>query len=137
VPGMLVAAGGLFLLAGLTTDSSYVARIMPAEVLLGIGMGCVFTPAISVATSDIDMRFAGVAAATANTFMQVGGSIGTAVLNSVAVAATASAGIGAAAVVHGFSTAILCAAVLLLATAIIAAALVRTPRPAHDENQGG
>jgi EmrB/QacA subfamily drug resistance transporter len=134
VPGMLVAASGLFLLAGLGTESSYVMRIMPAEVLLGVGMGCVFTPAISVATSNIDMRFAGVAAATASTFMQVGGSIGTAVLNSVAVAATASAGIGAAAVVHGFATATTYAAVLLLTVGIVAAALVRTPRPAHDEN---
>jgi EmrB/QacA subfamily drug resistance transporter len=133
VPGMLVASGGLFLLAGLTTESSYAARIMPAEVLLGLGMGCVFTPAISVATSNIDMRFAGVAAATANTFMQVGGSIGTAVLNSVAVAATASAGVGAVAVVHGFATATTCAAVLLLVVGIVAAAVVRTPRPAHDE----
>jgi EmrB/QacA subfamily drug resistance transporter len=132
VPGMLVAATGLFLLAGLTAESSYVARIMPAEVLLGVGMGCVFTPAISVATSNIDMRYAGVAAATANTFMQVGGSIGTAVLNSVAVAATASAGVGAAAVVHGFATANACAAVLLVGVAVIAAALVRTPLPAHD-----
>jgi EmrB/QacA subfamily drug resistance transporter len=124
VPGLLVAAGGLFLLSGLSPDSSYVARILPAEVLLGIGMGCVFTPAISVATSDIDMRYAGVAAATANTFMQVGGSVGTAVLNSVAVSVTASAGAGAAAVVDGFVAATTCAAVLLVAAAIAAAALI-------------
>ena len=143
VPGLLVAAAGLFLLSGLTTDSGYLTRIMPAEVLLGIGMGCVFTPAISVATSGIDPRFAGVAAATANTFMQVGGSVGTAVLNSVAVAATASvtvgagvgAGVGATAVVHGFATATTWAAILLVATAAVAAGLVRTPRPAHHGNQ--
>lgn len=134
VPGLLVAATGLFLLSGLTQDSGYLTRIMPAEVLLGIGMGCVFTPAISVATSGIDMRFAGVAAATANTFMQVGGSIGTAALNSIAVAATASAGIGAAALVHGFSVATLGAAILLVVAALAAAALVRTPRPVDHHN---
>jgi EmrB/QacA subfamily drug resistance transporter len=133
VPGLLVAASGLFLLAGLTPDSRYLTVILPAEVLLGVGMGCVFTPAISVATSDIDMRFAGVAAATANTFMQIGGSVGTAALNSIAVAATASAGVGATAVVHGFATATSWAAVLLLATAVAAAALIRTPRPAHHQ----
>ncbi|TXL61164.1 MFS transporter [Aeromicrobium terrae] len=124
VPGLLVAATGLFLLSGLSPESSYLARILPAEVLLGIGMGCVFTPAISVATSAIDMRYAGVAAATANTFMQVGGSVGTAVLNSVAVSVTASAGVGAAAVVEGFATATTCAAVLLVAAATAAAALI-------------
>jgi hypothetical protein len=133
VPGLVVAAMGLFLLAGMTQDSGYAMRIMPAEVLLGLGMGCVFTPAISVATSAIDMRFAGVAAATANTFMQVGGSIGTAALNSVAVAATASAGVGAAALVHGFGVATTWAGVLLLLAAVVAAGLVRTPRP--EQNQ--
>jgi hypothetical protein len=140
VPGLLVAAAGLFLLSGLTTDSGYLTRIMPAEVLLGIGMGCVFTPAISVATSGIDPRFAGVAAATANTFMQVGGSVGTAVLNSIAVAATASAtvgsGVGATAVVHGFATATTWAAMLLVATAAVAAGLVRTPRQSRHGNNG-
>ncbi len=135
VPGLLVAATGLLLLAGLTPDSGYVTRIMPAEVLLGVGMGCVFTPAIGVATSGIDMRFAGVAAATANTFMQVGGSIGTAALNSVAVAATAAAGVsGPAALVHGFATATSWAAVLLVAAAVVAAVLVRTPRPAQNHH---
>ncbi|AKU17722.1 MFS transporter [Luteipulveratus mongoliensis] len=129
VPGLVVAASGLLLLSGMTVDSGYLTRILPAEVLLGVGMGCVFTPAISVATSGIDRRFAGVAAATANTFMQVGGSIGTAALNSVAVAATASAGAGATALVHGFAVATTWAAVLLLAAAVAAAVLVRTPRP--------
>jgi EmrB/QacA subfamily drug resistance transporter len=137
VPGLLVAATGLLLLAGLTVHSGYLTRIMPAEMLLGLGLGCVFTPAISVATSGIDPRFAGVAAAAANTFMQVGGSIGTAALNSIAVAATASAGTGAVALVHGFATATTWAAVLLLAAAAAAAALVRTPRPATPPDQRG
>ncbi|WP_248580498.1 MFS transporter [Nocardioides sp. InS609-2] len=134
VPGLLIAATGLFLLAGLTQDSGYLTRIMPAEILLGVGMGCVFTPAIGVATSGIDMRFAGVAAATANTFMQVGGSIGTAALNSVAVSATAAAGVGAAALVHGFAVATTCAAALLVAAAVVAAVLVRTPRPEQNQH---
>jgi hypothetical protein len=41
--------------------------------------------------------------------------------------------VGATAVVHGFATATSWAAVLLLATAVAAAALIRTPRPAHHQ----
>jgi MFS family permease len=106
--------------------------ILPAEVLLGIGMGCVFTPAISVATTGVPARDAGVAAAMANTAMQVGGSIGTAVLNTIAVTATASyAGSHpnsavSAALVHGYATAIAWSAGLLAAVAVVAFALIRT-----------
>ena len=88
--GIVPAAAGLALLTALTPDSSYLAVILPAEVLLGVGSGLIFTPAISVATSGVEPRYAGVAAATASTAMQVGSSVGTAVLNSVAVAATAA-----------------------------------------------
>jgi EmrB/QacA subfamily drug resistance transporter len=126
VPGLLVAAAGLALLIGLTPESSYPALILPAEVLLGAGMGCVFTPAISVATSGVDPRQAGIAAAVATTAMQVGGSIGTAVLNTVAVAATASVAAGGAeALVHGYGVAIGAAAVLLATVAVLAAVLLR------------
>lgn len=137
VPGLVVAASGLALLTGLSPDSSYAAEILPAELLLGLGMGCVFTPAINVATHGIDPRYAGVAAATAHTFMQVGGAVGTAALNSLAVAATVSAGAGPAAVVHGFTVATGWAMALLLAAALAAAALVTTPRPEHADREEG
>ena len=74
-------------------------------------MGLVFTPAISVATSGVEPRYAGVTAATANTAMQIGSSVGTAVLNSLAVAATAAyaashpLGDQQEALVHGYATA--------------------------------
>jgi hypothetical protein len=50
VPGMLASAAGLALLTRLTPGSGYLSLILPAEILLGAGLGCVFTPAISVAT---------------------------------------------------------------------------------------
>ena len=78
VPGLVVAAAGLGLMSLLEPSSGFLTLIMPAQILLGLGMGCVFTPSISVATSDIEPRLAGVAAAVANTAMQVGGSVGTA-----------------------------------------------------------
>jgi EmrB/QacA subfamily drug resistance transporter len=109
VPGLLVAAAGLGVLWTLSPSSGYLVPILPAELLLGTGMGLVVTPAISIATSGVAPRHAGIAAAVATTAMQFGGSVGTAVLNSVAVAATAryatAHGPSATALVHGFATA--------------------------------
>jgi EmrB/QacA subfamily drug resistance transporter len=133
--GLLVAASGLALLTSLDPSSGYLTLILPAEVLVGAGIGCVFTPSIGVVTSGIDRRQAGVAAATANTAMQIGGSIGTALLNSVAVHATRNfAGPPTDALVHGFATATGWAAAGLAAAAALTVAFLRpspaaTPRP--------
>ena len=125
-PGLLVAAGGLALLTRLTPSSGYLTLIAPAEVLVGLGVGCVFTPSIGVATSGVDPRLIGVAAATANTAMQIGSSVGTAVLNTVAVDATRGfAGPPAEALVHGFATATSVAALALVAGACLVAAFLR------------
>lgn len=135
VPGLLVAAAGLGLLARLTPSSGYVSVVLPAELLLGLGMGCVFTPAINLATSGVQRRDAGVAAALANVATQVGGSIGIAVLNTLAITATITyqrshAGWQTSpvpALVHGYETATASAAVLLAGVAALALTLIRTP----------
>ncbi|MGW0199796.1 hypothetical protein ACWDX9_41025, partial [Nonomuraea sp. NPDC003201] len=56
VPGLLVTATGLLLLTGLTPESDYLTMIVPAEVLLGGGIGCVITPGFSVVTQGVDRR---------------------------------------------------------------------------------
>ncbi|HLY33381.1 MAG TPA: DHA2 family efflux MFS transporter permease subunit [Jatrophihabitantaceae bacterium] len=133
VPGLLIAASGLLLLSRMHPTSSFVAVMLPAQVLLGLGMGAVFTPAITVATSGVDMRFAGVAAAMANTAMQIGGSIGTAVLNTIAVSSTrryaAAHHGGVDALVHGYATAALTAAIVLAAVAFVGAVVINTGAP--------
>ena len=106
--GLALAAAGLGVLTTLDLHSSYLTTVLPAELLLGLGMGGVFTPAIQVVTSGVAPRDAGVAAAVANVAMQVGGSLGVAVLNSIAVSATrgyAVSGDPRAALVHGYATA--------------------------------
>jgi predicted MFS family arabinose efflux permease len=125
-PGLLVAAGGLALLTQLTPTSCYLTVILPAEVLVGLGIGCVFTPSIGVVTSGVDPRQAGIAAATANTAMQIGSSVGTAVLNTIAVDATRGYdGTPVAALVHGFATATGGAAVALVAGAALVTLYLR------------
>jgi EmrB/QacA subfamily drug resistance transporter len=105
--GLALAAAGIGLLATLDLGSSYLGTVLPAELLVGLGMGGVFTPAIQVVTSGVDQRDAGVAAAVANVAMQVGGSLGVAVLNSIAVSATSGyvAADPAAALAHGYAAA--------------------------------
>ncbi|MGW3665644.1 MFS transporter [Streptomyces sp. NPDC005141] len=143
-PGFLVAALGMLLLAQLEIGSSYVSVVMPAMLLLGLGMGTAFMPAMSLATHGIEPRDAGVASAMVNTSQQVGGAIGTALLNTIAASATTvyikdhiggatSASqrqlVQAEGMVHGYSNAIWFAVGILVVAAGIAFTLINTGRP--------
>lgn len=136
-PALVVAAAGLALLTQLEPGSGYLTLILPAELLVGAGVGCIFTPSIGVATSGIDPRQAGIAAATANAAMQVGGSIGIAVLNTVAVsAADGYPGTPVQGLVHGSAVATACAAAALAATALVSAWGLRPARATVDATTG-
>ncbi len=138
--GLLVAAAALGLLTGLSTTATYATHVLPAEVLLGLGIGCVFSPAVSVATHQVDPRDAGVTAAVVNTAQQVGGSIGVAVLNTVAAAATGgllAAGTARSdALVAGYTTAAFWTALTLAAGALISAVLINAPAPKQQPGRG-
>jgi EmrB/QacA subfamily drug resistance transporter len=135
--GLLVAAAGLAILTQLGPDTGYAVCVLPAEILVGVGMGAVFPPAFSLAMRGVTQRDAGVTSAVINTATQVGSSIGTAVLNTVAVSSTAafvaahapSPGRQVAALVHGYAEATGWSAVVLVATAFVVVALVNSPRP--------
>jgi EmrB/QacA subfamily drug resistance transporter len=89
--GLVLGAGGLVLLAeelGLRT--SYPGQILPALLLVGAGLGVVFGCALNTATYGSGAADAGVASALVNTNQQVGGSIGTALLNTLAASALTS-----------------------------------------------
>ncbi|MET9604491.1 MFS transporter [Streptomyces sp. NPDC006512] len=144
-PGFLIAATGMLLLTQLEVGSSYPALILPAQLLLGLGMGTAFMPAMSLATHGVDPADAGVASAMVNTSQQVGGAIGTALLNTIAASATtayltdhaaeAAAGgpaaqlVQARAMVEGYSSAIWWAVGILVISATIALTLINTGRP--------
>ena len=132
-PGFLIAAVGMSVLAQIKVDSSYAVVLLPGLILVGLGMGTAFMPAMSLATHGVRPEDAGVASAMVNTSQQVGGSIGTALLNTLAASATTAwAGdhIHSAAdrknrlllneaAVHGYSVAIYWAmAILLLASGL-------------------
>jgi EmrB/QacA subfamily drug resistance transporter len=136
-PGLLVAAAGLAWLTQLHTDSAYATHALPAEILTGLGIGCVFVPVFSIATQGVAPRETGIASAMVNTATQVGGSIGTALLNTIAASATAgylaahAPGPAAAAqgLVHGYSVAIGWGAAILTAAALLTTVMINARRP--------
>ena len=88
--GMLLGTGAMTYLAQLTVTSSYAGGVLPALLILGLGFGMIFAPAINTATAGVPRQDSGVASALVNTMQQVGGSIGTALLSTIALTATAS-----------------------------------------------
>ncbi|WP_245981513.1 MFS transporter [Frondihabitans australicus] len=88
--GMTLATVGMFLLTRLSVDSTYAGNILPALLVLGFAMGSIMPASIQTATLGVDREHAGVASAMVNTSQQVGGSIGTALLNTIAATALTS-----------------------------------------------
>jgi EmrB/QacA subfamily drug resistance transporter len=135
--GMVLAAVGMVLLSRLTVHAQYVPHVLPALLLLGVGMGLTFMPVYATATAGVPAQDAGVASAVLNTVQQMGASLGTVLLNTVATSATGRyvhahergpAHDGAtldAGMVHGFSVAYWCSAGVLLLAALVAGLTVR------------
>jgi EmrB/QacA subfamily drug resistance transporter len=88
--GMLLGLAAMTYLTQLTVTSSYAGGVLPALLILGLGFGMIFAPAINTATAGVPRQDSGVASALVNTMQQVGGSIGTAALSTVALTATTS-----------------------------------------------
>ncbi|MFE6926283.1 MFS transporter [Nocardia sp. NPDC057663] len=85
--GFLVAAAGMLWLTQIGLDTGYATHILPALVLLGLGLGGAMSVAFQGSTAGVDHEDAGVASAMVNTSQQVGGSIGTALLSTIAASA--------------------------------------------------
>ena len=136
-PGFAIAVLGMLFLTQLEVGSSYPGVILPGMILLGLGTGAAFMPIISIAVHGIQGRDAGVASAMANTSQQVGGAIGTALLNTIAASATATylAGhtsggklVPAQSLVHGFTHAFWWAAGAEAVAALIALTFINIGR---------
>jgi EmrB/QacA subfamily drug resistance transporter len=135
-PGSLIAAAGMALLTQVQVRGGYLGLVLPAEVLLGLGIACVMVPAVSIGTLGVDRRDAGAAAATVNTAQQVGGSLGTALLNTIAASATAAylarhspSPDPVHALVHGYRIATTWGTAILALGAVVAAVLINAGSP--------
>ena len=107
VLGMLLAGAGGLLLTRIGLHASYATGILPSVLLVGLGLGLIFAPVVNTGTYNVPPRDTGVASATVNASNQLGGSIGTALLNTLfagAITAYIAAAAGPGMLVHGQPT---------------------------------
>jgi MFS family permease len=131
--GMLTAAAGLVYLTGVGVDSGYASAVLPALLIMGVGIGLSMATAMNTATLGVDAADAGVASAMVNTSQQVGGSVGTALLSTIAASAVSSFAatgpktpeLAAQAAVHGYTTAFWWSAAIFAIGGIVTGLLMR------------
>ncbi|HSA49524.1 MAG TPA: MFS transporter [Yinghuangia sp.] len=131
--GLGLFCAGLLLLTRLDPHATYAADVLPALLLFGVGVGILTVPVMNTVMSAHRSGDAAVVSALVNASQQIGGSIGAALLNTIAVSAAASyyaahpGGPEArtAADVHGFAVASAWSTAPALVTALLALALIR------------
>jgi EmrB/QacA subfamily drug resistance transporter len=136
--GPVLAAAGMLSLRFIDLDTSFWAHLMPAQLLLGLGLGFTFVPLSSLALVGVPDHDAGAASAALNATQQIGGSLGTALLNTIATSAItayiASHLVGAGqpsprvaleAQVDGYADAFTWAAGMILLAGIITALVIK------------
>ncbi|MGX5186359.1 MFS transporter [Streptomyces avermitilis] len=136
--GFAIATAGMAWLTGIGTGSHYATAVLPQLIVIGVGLGMVMPPAMQLATGGVGPEDAGVASATVNAMQQVGGSIGTALLNTLAASAATgylsgkdatSELVRAQATIESYTTAFWWSAVFFVAGAVIAFLLYRPGKP--------
>jgi MFS family permease len=135
--GMVLSAAAMVLLTQLGAHSSYATQVLSGLVLAAIGLGLVFAPATDLATRGVEAADAGVASALVNTMSQVGGSLGTALLNTLSASAVSSylsgrqhtASVINHAAVHGYATAFWWAPGIFAAGALLTTVLLTRSTP--------
>ena len=135
VGGTAAAAVGMWLFTKISVDGSYLSTVLPAQIVMSIGVGLAFVALSSTALIGVEDHDAGVASALVNTTQQVGGSLGTALLNTIAATATATyisahgVGLTAEGYVHGYTVAFNWALGALVLASVLSLVLVTKQRP--------
>jgi EmrB/QacA subfamily drug resistance transporter len=145
VPGLLAASVGLLMLTQITPETSYTTHVLPSLLIMSSGMALVFIPLTSTALHAVSNQDTGVASAMVNTSQQVGGSLGTALLNTVAATATTSFAAANTqlgekvmpyAMTHGFTVAFTVSAGLLFVGAIVLFFFINVGKESLVETEG-
>src|SRR3954471_23480867 len=139
--GFASAAVGMLWLTQLSPSTSYAVHVVPAMLLISLGMGHVFVPLSSTALLGVPNHDAGAASALVNTMQQVGGSLGVAFLNTIATSATAAyvvshGGNSPDAVVHGFTTAFAVGVGIMAVALVVVVTLIRPQRRTENDDGG-
>jgi EmrB/QacA subfamily drug resistance transporter len=133
VTGLLVLAIGMGWLALIRPQGSFAVDVLPASLVAALGMSLAFIPSLGTAISSARPEEGGLASGIVNTSYQVGSALGLAAMTAVAASYGADQLGDKAALTDGFSAAFLGAAGIAAVGGLLAAALLRTPRPAPAE----
>jgi len=143
--GLLISAGGFLWLGQISSVSTYAGSVLVPGMLLTFGMGLSFTPLATAATSGVSRSEAGLASGLLNTSRQIGGSIGLAVLVTLATDRTRAVLAGAThhgvplgsavgdALTAGYARGFVVAAVVVAAAAVSAFVIPSLRRSAATE----
>jgi EmrB/QacA subfamily drug resistance transporter len=146
IPGLIFAAIGMILLTRITPATGYATHVLPSLLIISSGMALVFIPLSTTSLHNVGSHDAGVASALMNTSQQVGGSLGTALLNTIAATAMTSyakshMSLGAKlqpfAMTHGFTVAFLVGALLMVSGAVVLLGFINIGKDAVVETEGG
>lgn len=146
--GMGLATAALWWLSTVDLHSTYAANVLPPLLVVGVALGLIMPCAMNMATFGVEAGDAGAASATVNTMQQVGGSMGTALLNTLATTAGTSYLAGkvptpqviAESKIESYTTGFTWSAVFFAAGLVVSAILYRRGRArlvSHDGSHGG
>jgi EmrB/QacA subfamily drug resistance transporter len=137
LPSLAFLTVALALLSRVPVEADYVADILPAMVLFGVGAGMSFPALMTLAMSGASPSDAGLASGLVNTTQQVGGALGLAVLATLATSRTDGLlGDGestASALTDGYQLAFGTGAVVLGVAIVLAAVVLKRPPAAARE----
>ncbi|CCF64928.1 MFS transporter [Nocardia cyriacigeorgica] len=141
--GFLIAAAGMAWLTRIGLDTGYTTHILPGLILMGLGLGGAMATAFQGATAGVHHEDAGVASATINTSQQVGGSIGTALLSTIAASAASDYMVGrtpdqltvAQAAIESYTTSFWWATAIFVIGAVVTGVLLPNTAPAPAEGE--
>jgi EmrB/QacA subfamily drug resistance transporter len=146
VTGLTAGAIGLLLLSRITPTSSYTTHVLPALIVMSTGLALFFIPSASTGLHNSGGHDAGVAGAVLNTSQQIGGSLGAALLNTVAISSASSyaashtslgAKVQVAAQVHGFSTTFIYGAGFMILAAVVSFFCINVGKDSLVESETG
>lgn len=139
-----MAVAGLALFSTLDVHSTYMSTVLPAEIIVSLGMGLSFVAMSSTALIGVGHEDAGVASALVNATQQTGGTMGAALINTIATSATVSyiathgtsPGSLTAGAIHGYTSAFTFSAIVLALAVAAAFTLIRPPRSEAEDAVG-
>jgi EmrB/QacA subfamily drug resistance transporter len=136
VTGLVVLAVGMAWLAFVRPDGTFWVDVLPASIVAALGMSLAFIPSLGTALSAARPEEGGLASGIVNTSYQVGSALGLAAITALAAINGADALGDPATLTDGYSAAFVGAAVIALASAVLAAAtLRRAPKPAVEHTK--